>query len=109
MTVEEAIQELEYILVGHPKTSARGQAVLMAIETLKALKQPEQKKARWISNIIGIVCSNYCYKLETTGLLSKCPHCGAKMEICDDVSDFQPTRKDVEKAFDILLDKSKEE
>lgn len=39
MTREEAIQELEFILVGHPETSARGQAVLMAIE---ALKQPEQ-------------------------------------------------------------------
>lgn len=38
MTREEAIQELEFILVGHPETSARGQAVLMAIE---ALEQPE--------------------------------------------------------------------
>ena len=38
MKTEEAIQELEYILVGHPETSRRGQAVLMAIE---ALKQPE--------------------------------------------------------------------
>ena len=34
MTRGEAIQELEFIMVGHPKTSARGQAVLMAIEAL---------------------------------------------------------------------------
>ena len=40
----------------------------------------EQKKGRWISDIIGIVCSNCCYKLETTGLLSNCPNCGAKMD-----------------------------
>ncbi len=38
MTREEAIRELEFILVGHPETSARGQAVVMAIE---ALEQPE--------------------------------------------------------------------
>lgn len=38
MTREEAISELEFILVGHPETSARGQAVLMAIEALKEPK-----------------------------------------------------------------------
>lgn len=41
---------------------------------------PEQKKGKWISNITGIVCSNCYYKLETTGLLSECPNCGAKMD-----------------------------
>ena len=34
MTRGETIQELEFIMVGHPKTSARGQTVLMAIEAL---------------------------------------------------------------------------
>ena len=44
MTNEEAIQELEFILVGHPETSAIGQAVLIAIEALE--KQiPKKVKA----------------------------------------------------------------
>lgn len=70
--------------------------------------EPERKKGRWMNSGIETICSNCYYKLETTGLLSNCPNCGVKMEIYDYVSDFQPTRKDVEKAFDILLDKSKE-
>ena len=41
MTREEAIRELEFILVGHPETSARGQAVLMAIEALEQIKAIE--------------------------------------------------------------------
>lgn len=49
----------------------------MAIE---ALKQPEQKKAKWMMNSgLGTLCSNCYYKLETTGLLSRCPNCGAEM------------------------------
>lgn len=51
---------------------------MMAIETLKQL---EQKKGRWMMNSgMGTICSNCYYKLETTGLLSTCPNCGAKME-----------------------------
>ena len=38
MTREEAIKELTFILVGHPETSARGQAVLMAIEALAKME-----------------------------------------------------------------------
>lgn len=41
MTREEAIKELEFILVGHPETSARGQAVLMAIEALSKMEAIE--------------------------------------------------------------------
>lgn len=43
--------------------------------------QVEQKKGKWLMNSgIETRCSNCFYKLETTGLLSYCPHCGAKME-----------------------------
>lgn len=56
-------------------TSAHFRTAIDEMPTIKL----EQKKGRWISNIIGIVCSNCCYKLETTGLLSECPNCGAKM------------------------------
>lgn len=44
--------------------------------------EPEQKKGKWImGNGMGTVCSNCYYKLETTGLLSNCPNCGAEMEV----------------------------
>lgn len=46
MTRGEAIQELEYIMTGHPANSARGQAVLMAIEALL--------KIEVIQDIIGM-------------------------------------------------------
>ena len=42
MTYEDAIQELEFILVGHPETSARGQAVLMAMEALAKMEAIEE-------------------------------------------------------------------
>lgn len=38
------------------------------------------KKGVWLSSAEGIICSNCYHKLETTGLLSTCPNCGAKME-----------------------------
>lgn len=38
MTRKEAIEELAFILVGHPDTSRRGQAVLMAIEALSKME-----------------------------------------------------------------------
>ena len=41
MKTEEAIQELEFILVGHPETSRRGQAVCMAIEALERIEAIE--------------------------------------------------------------------
>lgn len=47
----------------------------------KVLKQSIQKKGVWImGNAMGTYCSNCYYKLETTGLLSYCPNCGAEME-----------------------------
>ena len=83
MTREEAIEwlELEKLQAIAQLASPVGklcEAYSMAIE---ALKQPEQKKGTWMVNSgIGTICSNCFYKLETTGLLSKCPHCGAKMD-----------------------------
>lgn len=88
MTREQAIGELEYILIGHPKTSARGQAVLMAIE---ALKQPEKKKAKWIvrhrhehypsgSPYDEDVCP-FCKRADHNGDGLYCGYCGAKVEI----------------------------
>lgn len=43
--------------------------------------QLEQKKGKWMMNGgMGTICSNCYSKLETTGLLSNCPNCGARME-----------------------------
>lgn len=51
------------------------------METIEALEQTEQKKGKWLMNSgIGTICSNCFFRVETTGLLSYCPHCGAKME-----------------------------
>ena len=79
MTREEAIDLLEDIKFNSSDYSRDVEALEMAIE---ALKQPERKKGkgRWMMNSgIGTICSNCYYKLETTGLLSKCPCCGADM------------------------------
>ena len=40
--------------------------------------QPEQRKGKWIW-VDGVRCSNCYYKLQTTGLPSYCPNCGADM------------------------------
>lgn len=65
MTRGEAIQELEFIMVGHPKTSARGQAVLMAIEALLKMEviqdvidmpfEWEQDDRRRYARVVNIV------------------------------------------------------
>lgn len=60
-------------------TSAHFRTAIDEMPTIKL-----EQKGRWISNIMGIVCSNCCYKLKTTGLLSNCPICGAKMTGKDD-------------------------
>ena len=80
MTNEEASKILHVLWVyyHHYLTEKEAEAVDMAIE---ALKQPEQKKGVWMMNTgLGTMCSNCYYKLETTGLPSKCPCCGANME-----------------------------
>lgn len=41
-------------------------------------------------------------KEKITEELNSYPKCGAEMEICDDVSGFQPAREDVEKAFEMF-------
>lgn len=85
MTRKEAIRELEFILIGHPETSARGKAVLMAIE---ALKQPERKKGKWINKGSYCVCS-LCQHTEPPqydgvqpipNCTPYCSMCGAEME-----------------------------
>lgn len=46
------------------------------------LEGGKPKKGKWImGNGTGTTCSRCNYKLETTGLLMYCPHCGAQMEI----------------------------
>ena len=75
MTRDEAIYVLKK---NYPDESLR-EAINVAIETLE---QEYQKKGRWLMNTgIGTICSNCFYKLETTGLLSYCPRCGAKMDL----------------------------
>lgn len=52
----------------------------MAIE---ALKQPEQKKAKWVfgttMNRGWMKCSNCCVCQTPCGTFSYCPNCGAEM------------------------------
>lgn len=90
MTREEAISELEFILVGHPETSARGQAVLTAME---ALKEEPRKTARWIPLQDGYFFKRRPHKCSACGNILEfegvnagrgdanyCPNCGAYME-----------------------------
>lgn len=56
-------------------------------EVVKGLKklpsaQPEMKRGKWIW-VDGVRCSNCNHKLQTTGLPSFCPNCGAEMEAND--------------------------
>lgn len=39
---------------------------------------PERKKGKWLW-IDGVCCSNCNHKLQTTGLPTRCPNCGADM------------------------------
>lgn len=74
MTRGEAIQELEFIMVGHPKTSARGQAVLTAIEALAKMEaiqeiidMPilwEQDDRRRYTKIVDIVRKDLAQEVE---------------------------------------------
>ena len=41
--------------------------------------EPEWKRGRWMW-VDGVRCSQCNYKLETTGLPSYCPNCGARMD-----------------------------
>lgn len=88
MTNEQATAELEHILelesiaLGRPTTSRRGYAVRMALEVLK---QPEQKKGRWIvtgmfDDFLKCSCCGY-KKPWNQDIFNFCPHCGAKMEV----------------------------
>ena len=48
-----------------------------------ALRRPQAepvRRGRWIWLSHGVFCSRCNYKLQTTGLPSYCPNCGAKME-----------------------------
>lgn len=75
MKTEKAISELEFILVGHPETSARGQAVLMAMEALikmeaiqNVIDMPfkwEQDDRRRYAEIVDIVRKEYKNERET--------------------------------------------
>ena len=74
MTRGEAIQELEFIMVGHPETSARGQAVLMAIEALLKIKviqdvidmpfEWEQDDRRRYARVVNIVKRDLLQEVE---------------------------------------------
>ena len=74
MTRGEAIQGLEFIMVGHPKTSARGQAVLMAIEALAKMQviqdvidmpfEWEQDDRRRYAKVVNIVKMDLPHEVE---------------------------------------------
>ena len=84
MTIEEAIEILKELWRYKETTKYTDaqirKALDMAIAIIKASNPQEQKKGKWISSYIGTICSNCYYKLETTGLLSRCPNCDAQME-----------------------------
>lgn len=87
--LSDAIKELDYILVGHPKTSARGQAVLCAIDALEHILNGDLVSvihAKWIKDktnqLYCSACGQYGVYSEKFGTLHTfyCPYCGAKME-----------------------------
>lgn len=88
MTREEAIKELvemcNYINGNIEIRRKQYEALNLAIE---ALKQPEQKKGKWIypSGIVGFGRCSECkalwdYSLITNRFFRHCPRCGAKIE-----------------------------
>ena len=92
--LNDAINELNYILVGHPKTSARGLAVLCAIDALKHILNGDLVSvihAKWIKDktnqLYCSACGQYGVYSEKFGTLHTlcCPNCGAKMEETEDV------------------------
>lgn len=74
MTRGQAARELTFILVGHPETSRRGQAVLMAIEALskmdaiqEVVDMPtlwEQDDRRRYAKIVDIVRKDLSQEVE---------------------------------------------
>ena len=64
------------------KRKMAGKETLRAFERM--IEAPKStfviKKSMWIYSADGTICSNCGYKLETTGLLSYCPHCNANMK-----------------------------
>ena len=77
MTREEAISELSFILVGHPESSARGQAVFMAIEALEQIEAIEgiidvpntiiQEDVLKYKMIVDVVKGDWCEEKEPRG------------------------------------------
>lgn len=81
MTRQEVIEVLEIILEEYRDGEVFAPRLPALEAAIEMLKQPEQKKGKWMMNTgLGTMCSNCYYKLETTGLLSRCPNCGAEME-----------------------------
>lgn len=71
MTLEKAKQELEKFV--QLKTTLRPTFVDVL------LNAEEVKHGHWLW-VDGVRCSICNYKLQTTGLPSYCPNCGAKMD-----------------------------
>lgn len=86
MTREEAIDELEQRLStlkfvgGSYVDCVNGEALEIAIE---ALKEPEQKKGKWIKNEDGTWSCSFCHSwisYDQHYYARYCLYCGAKME-----------------------------
>ena len=88
MTREEAAQTINDLIIAADEDeeglylwSDQIEALEMAIE---ALKQQEQKKAKWVfgttMNRGWMKCSNCCVSQTPCGTFSYCPNCGAEME-----------------------------
>lgn len=50
-----------------------------AIDVLESLPSADRPSGEWLM-FDGLYCSNCHYKLQTTGIPTYCPNCGARME-----------------------------
>lgn len=74
---DEAGEAIEALLEDHPVSDLMD---MLAWILQGREENMGEKYGRWIQ-LDGVRCSICNHKLQTTGLTSYCPNCGAKMEI----------------------------
>ena len=62
----------------HHKTDIQHDALKAALSKVPTVDANPVKYGKWLW-LDGVRCSICNYKLQTTGLMSYCPHCGARM------------------------------
>ena len=115
MTREEAAQTIYGVIIGADECeedfclfSDQIEALEMGIE---ALKQLEQKKAKWVfgttMNRGWMKCTNCCVSQTPCGTFSYCPNCGAKMMV--DLTDDSVEDSSHPFADDVMMEDGKDE